>query len=390
MLHDLVIVGAGPVGATLALALADSDLDVVALDARPAGSIARSDRSLALSHGARLIFERLDVWSEVAATPGAVTPITAIDISQRGGFGRARLYARDHGVDALGYVVSYRALQQALDAALARVGISIEHGISVKRVSASAAFAEVVGEREGAAVEWSARLAAVADGGGDVVDYIARRKHDYRQVALVAKIWSSEPHGGLAFERFTDQGPMALLPEGDHYGLVWTTTAENASALVELSEQSFLEALARRFGPCAGPWIRVADRRTFPLTLEFATRVAAERTVLLGNAAQALHPVAGQGFNLGVRDAYELAQELLAISVITDRDHFGAPRFLARYSRRRAADRWTGIAFTHGLLGVFGTDLSLLRWPRGLALTLLDALPPIKRVFTRAMLYGLH
>ncbi|MDQ6924095.1 MAG: FAD-dependent monooxygenase [Pseudomonadota bacterium] len=390
MLHDLVIVGAGPVGATLALALVDSDLDVVTLDARAAGSIARSDRSLALSHGARLIFERLDVWSEVAATPGAVTPITAIDISQRGGFGRARLHARDHGVDALGYVVSYRALQHALDAALARAGMSIEHGVGVTRVRATAASAQIVGERNGAAVEWSARLAAVADGGGDVVDYIARRRHDYRQVALVAKIWPSEPHGGLAFERFTDQGPMALLPEGDHYGLVWTTTRENARALVELSEQSFLEALAQRFGPCAGPWTSVADRRTFPLTLEFATRVAAERTVLLGNAAQALHPVAGQGFNLGVRDAYELAQELLAISVVKDRDHFGAPRFLAEYSRRRAADRWTGIAFTHGLLGIFGTDVSLLRWPRGLALTLLDALPPVKRMFTRAMLYGLH
>ena len=390
MLRDLVIVGAGPVGATLALALRDSDLDVVALDARPAGSIARSERSLALSHGARLIFERLDVWSALAATPGAVTPITAIDISQRGGFGRARLHARDQGVDALGYVVSYRALQHALDAALARAGMSVEHGVGVTRVSATAASAHVVGERNGAALEWSARLAAVADGGGDVVDYIARRRHDYRQVALVAKIWSSEPHGGLAFERFTDEGPMALLPEEDHYGLVWTTTPENASALVALSEQSFLAALTHRFGPCAGPWTRVADRRTFPLTLEFASRVVGERTVLLGNAAQALHPVAGQGFNLGVRDAYELAQEVLAISVVTDRDHFGAPRFLAGYSRRRAADRWTGIAFTHGLLGLFGTDVSLLRWPRGLALTLLDALPGVKRMFTRAMLYGLH
>jgi 2-octaprenyl-6-methoxyphenol hydroxylase len=390
MLRDLVIVGAGPVGATLALALRDSDLDVVALDARPAGSIARSERSLALSHGARLIFERLDVWSALAATPGAVTPITAIDISQRGGFGRARLHARDQGVDALGYVVSYRALQHALDAALARAGMSVEHGVGVTRVSATAASAHVVGERNGAALEWSARLAAVADGGGDVVDYIARRRHDYRQVALVAKIWSSEPHGGLAFERFTDEGPMALLPEEDHYGLVWTTTPENASALVAFSEQSFLAALTHRFGPCAGPWTRVADRRTFPLTLEFASRVVGERTVLLGNAAQALHPVAGQGFNLGVRDAYELAQELLAISIVTDRDHFGAPAFLASYSRRRATDRWSGIAFTHGLLGLFGTDVSLLRWPRGLALTLLDALPPVKRMFTRAMLFGVH
>jgi 2-octaprenyl-6-methoxyphenol hydroxylase len=392
MLHDLVIVGAGPVGATLALALSESDLDVVALDARAAGSIARSDRSLALSHGARLIFERLDVWKAVAATPGAVTPITAIDISQRAGFGRARLHARDQGVDALGYVVSYHALQHALDAALVRAGMSVEHDVAVKSVSAmpGAGCAQVAGERNGAAVEWSARLAAVADGGSGVVDYIARRRHDYGQVALVAKVWSTEPHGGLAFERFTDEGPMALLPEDDHYGLVWTTTPENASELVSLPERSFLDALTQRFGPGPGPWTRVADRRTFPLTLEFATRVVGERTVLLGNAAQALHPVAGQGFNLGVRDAYELAQELLSVAVVTDRAHFGAPAFLGAYSRRRSADRWSGIAFTHGLLGLFGADVSLLRWPRGLALTLLDALPPVKRMFTRAMLYGLH
>jgi 2-octaprenyl-6-methoxyphenol hydroxylase len=392
MLHDLVIVGAGPVGAILALALAESDLDVVAVDARPAGTIARSDRSLALSHGARLIFERVGVWSAVAATPRAVTPITAIDISQRSGFGRARLHARDQGVEALGYVVSYRALQQALDAALARAGMAVEHGVGVTRVGAAAGAGgiQVAGERNGAAVEWSARLAAVADGGGDVVDYIARRRHDYEQVALVAKVWSREPHGGLAFERFTDEGPMALLPEEDHYGLVWTTSPEKASALVALPEPSFLTALAQRFGPCAGPWTRVADRRTFPLTLEFATRVVGERTVLLGNAAQALHPVAGQGFNLGVRDAYELAQELLGVSVERERDHFGAPAFLAAYSRRRRADRWSGIAFTHGVLGLFGADVSMLRWPRGLALTFLDALPPVKRMFTRAMLYGLH
>jgi 2-octaprenyl-6-methoxyphenol hydroxylase len=326
----------------------------------------------------------------VAASPGAITPITAIDISQRGGFGRARLHAHDQGVDALGYVVSYRALQHALDTKLTAAGITVEHGVAVTRVSATAAFAQIAGERGGAPVEWNARLAAVADGGGNIVEHIARHRHDYRQVALVAKVWMSKPHGGLAFERFTDQGPMALLPEEDHYGLVWTTTPDNAAALVSLTEQSFLAALSERFGPGAGPWLRVADRRTFPLTLEFSTRVFGQRTVLLGNAAQALHPVAGQGFNLGVRDAYELAQELLADTRATDRDRFGAPGFLAAYSRRRAADRWSGIAFTHGVLGLFGADVTLLRWPRGLALTLLDALPPVKRMFTRAMLYGLH
>lgn len=392
MVHDLVIVGAGPVGATLALALRESELDVVTLDARPVGTIARSDRSLALSHGARLIFERLGVWSAVGATAGAVTPITDIDISQRGGFGRARLRAVDEGVDALGYVVGYRALQHALDDALAAAGLAVEHGVEVKRVSAAEGrdCADIAGERDGTAVTWSARLAAVADGGGNTVDYIARRKHDYRQVALVAKVWPVAPHGGLAFERFTDEGPMALLPEGDHYSLVWTTTVESASRLVSLADDAFLSELGQCFGRCAGPWLRVTDRRTFPLTLEFATRVVGERTVLLGNAAQALHPVAGQGFNLGVRDAYELAQELLSMSAIVDPGQFGAPAFLAAYARRRGADRWSGIAFTHGLLGLFGTDSSMLRWPRGFALTLLDALPPAKRMFTRAMLYGLH
>ncbi len=391
-MHDLVIVGAGPVGATLALALRDSDLDIVALDARPTGSIARSDRSLALSHGARLIFERLGVWGEVAAATGAVTPITSIDISQRAGFGRARLHARDQGVDALGYVVSYRALQHALDAALTRAGVSVEHDVKVTRVDTTTggAHAQILGQRDGATVEWSARLAAIADGGGDVVGYIARRKHDYEQVALVAKVWSREPHGGLAFERFTDEGPMALLPEQDHYGLVWTTTAEKAAELVALPESSFLIALAQRFGPYAGPWTRVADRRTFPLALEFAKRVLGERTVLLGNAAQALHPVAGQGFNLGVRDAFELAQELLAVADAPSPADPGATSFLAGYARRRSVDRWSGIAFTHGLLTIFSADVSLLRWPRGLALTFLDAVPPLKRMFTRAMLYGLR
>jgi 2-octaprenyl-6-methoxyphenol hydroxylase len=392
LVHDLVIVGMGPVGATLALALRESGLDIVALDARPVGGIARSDRSLALSHGARLIFERLGVWTEVETAAGAVTPITSIDISQRAGFGRARLDAREQGVEALGYVVSYRALQHALDAALKRGGVPVEHAVEVAQVSATpgAASARIVGERDGSAVEWSARLAAVADGGGDVVGYIARHKHDYRQVALVAKVWSREPHGGLAFERFTEAGPMALLPEQDHYGLVWTTTAEKAAELVALPESSFLIALAQRFGPCAGPWMRVADRRTFPLALEFAPRVLGERTVLLGNAAQALHPVAGQGFNLGVRDAFELAQELLATADEKSRVRLGDHASLAAYARRRSVDRWSGIAFTHGLLSIFGADVSLLRWPRGLALTFLDAVPPLKRMFTRAMLYGLR
>ena len=386
MLHDVVIVGAGPVGATLALALAGNDLDVVALDARAPGTAVRGDRSLALSHGARLIFERLGVWSDVAAAPGAVTAITAVDVSQRDGFGAARLEAREQGVPALGYVLSYRALQAALDAALSRAGASVEHGVAATRVEPTPAYVRVGGEREGSRHEWTARVAAIADGGGDLVAGSSRHRHDYGQVAVVAKLWVAEPHGGVAFERFTPEGPMALLPEDDHYGLVWTTTPTHGEQLLSMPDGEFLAALPARFGTRVGGFLRCSDRRMFPLTLEFARHVAAPRTVLLGNAAQALHPVAGQGFNLGVRDAYELAQALLS----SDREAIGSAASLASYARRRLADRWTGIAFTHGLLGVFGNDNALLRWPRGLALTLVDAVPPLKRIFTRAMLYGLH
>src|SRR5437762_2425675 len=396
MLRDLVIVGAGPVGATLALALADDGLDAVALDARPAGAPGRGDRSLALSHGARLIFERLGIWGAIAARRDAVTPITAIDISQRGGFGRMRLDALEHGLPALGYVVSYRALQAALDAALGRVGNKVIFGAKVTAIRTTPSYAAVETIQVGTGLEISARLVAVADGGGELIGGLKRHHHDYGQVAVVGKLAPREPHGGVAFERFTPEGPVALLPEGEHYGFVWTTTPAQGESLLALPDAKFLEALEQRFGLSRSRNARtrtqpagfecVTDRRAFPLRLEYADRVVGQRVVLLGDAAQALHPVAGQGFNLGMRDAYELAQELLA----TPRDAIGARDRLVTYARRRRADRAAGIAFTHGLLGIFGSDAPLLRWPRGLALTMLDALPAVKRAFAHAMTFGLH
>jgi 2-octaprenyl-6-methoxyphenol hydroxylase len=393
MLHDLIIVGAGPVGATLALALVDGDLDVIALDARAEGTIGRGDRSLALSHGARLILERVGVWGAVAAGHDAVTPISAIDISQRGGFGRTRLDAAEQELPALGYVVSYRALQAALDAAQTRAGSNVLYGAKVDEIRATPSYAVVAARRGGIPTEVTARLVALADGSGDIAGGIRRRRHDYGQVALIGKVWPRVPHQGVAFERFTPEGPLALLPEGDHYGLVWTTTPEQSQSLLALPDAEFLAALERRFGRRRGsggalpaPLYRVADRRAFRLQLDYAESVIGQRIALLGNAAQALHPVAGQGFNLGMRDAYELAQELLA----TPRDAIGSRDCLAAYARRRRSDRIAGIAFTHGLLGVFGSDAPLLRWPRGLALTMLDALPEVKRAFARAMSFGMR
>jgi 2-octaprenyl-6-methoxyphenol hydroxylase len=382
---DICIVGAGPVGATLALALRDADLDVVVLDARPPGGTLRGDRSLALSHGARLILERLSAWTALAAVPGAVTAIREIDVSQARGFGVARLTAEESGVPALGYVVSYVALQGALDAALASAGIGVRFGVQVRDVSGGPDRATVQ-TGDGPAESIHAKLAAVADGSGNVVAGVERERHDYGQVALVAKVWLDGAESGVAYERFTSKGPVALLPEQDHHGLVWTMTPDEAARALGLDDGAFLAALAAHVGGRVRGFARVAERRTFPLALEVSRPVVTARAVVLGNAAQTLHPVAGQGFNVGLRDAYELAQAIVA----SPRDAIGSPAMLAAYAARRRNDRAAGIAFTHGLVHLFGTDLPFVRWPRGMALALLDALPPAKRAFTRAMMFGLR
>lgn len=380
-MHDVVIVGAGPVGAALALAIADADLDVTALDARPAGDTLRGDRSLAISHGGRLIFERLGIWPRLAAMRGAVTAIEAIDISQARGFGVTTLRADEQGVPALGYVVSYRALTEALDAALARTRTVVRYACPVAQVRTGPEAAEAVTEQDCV----RARLAVLADGTGTAVGGIERVRRDYGQVAVVAKIGTRAPHAHVAYERFTDRGPVALLPEGDRYGLVWTMAPEAARRALEWPDATFLAELAHHFGARRNDFVSVAERRSFPLALEFARPTAVNRCVLIGNAAQALHPIAGQGFNLGLRDAFELAQ---AINT-TPSHELGTRAFTARYAARRARDRGAGIAFTHGLANLFAQDLAIVRWPRGAGLALLDALPPVKRAFTRAMLYGL-
>lgn len=383
-MHDVAIVGAGPVGATLALALAGQGLDVLALDARPPHETLRGDRSIALAHGSRLILERAGVWPRLAAVDGAVTAIAEIDVSQAGGFGVTRLRAGEHGVEALGHVVSYVALQRALDDALVAAGVPVRFGASVASVDGGAAQARIVVAGDAEPVE--ARVVAVADGAGAAVAGIARERHDYRQNALVAPVWRDTPHRGVAYERFTPAGPIALLPERDHYGLVWTLPPERTAPLLALDEAAFLAQLAHAFGSRVTGFVRAGARRAFPLALERARPLTAPRVAVVGNAAQQLHPVAGQGFNLGLRDAWELAQAILDAGPAS----LGEPAMLARYAARRRADRLSGIAFTHGLVGVFGADLPLLRLSRGVGLALLDVFPPAKRAFAQAMMFGLR
>jgi 2-octaprenyl-6-methoxyphenol hydroxylase len=387
---DLIIVGGGPAGGTLALALRDSGLDVRILDARPSGGLGIGDRTLALSHNARLLFERIGVWEKLAS----VTPIETIDISQRGAFGITQLTAADVGLPALGYVIRYGELQAALDAALADADIAIEFGSRVETIKTTAGGVEVsvraassnAADLSPATTMHSARLAVVADGNGELLPDIHRRKIDYRQHAVVGVVESDAMKPGVAYERFTADGPTALLPYQSRYALIWTATTERSRELLALGDDDFLAALHEHFGDRAGRFTSVAGRTSFPLSLQFAQKVTGVRSVVLGNAAQALHPIAGQGFNLGLRDVWSLALSLLD----SPRGEIGTPAQLAAYEKSRRVDRWAGVVMTHSLVQAFASEHPLAALPRGLGLTLLDCVPPLKRAFARAMLNGLR
>jgi 2-octaprenyl-6-methoxyphenol hydroxylase len=377
-MHDLIIVGGGPVGAAAAAALGRG-LSTLVLDARPAAAPSDDRRSLALSHGSRLILARAGVWD----APLPTTSIRIIHVSQRGGFGRVTMSAEDVGLPALGYVVSYAALQAALAHRLEVSGVPTLWGARVTQVDGGAEAARVRYERAGVAGEVAGRLVVIADG-GEVSQSAAKHKvYDYRQSALVANVVTDRPHNNRAFERFTRDGPIALLPFESGYGLVWTATPAHAQQLHATTEPAFLEVLQREFGSRAGRFTQVRERAVYPLALRVARCTQEQRVLLLGNAAQALHPVAGQGLNLGLRDAFELARALDA-----EPDALRSRAFAEGFRNRRRVDRGSSILLTDGLVRVFSNAFPGLSWLRGCGLTALDCLPPAKRVFMGRMLFG--
>lgn len=381
--RDVLIVGGGPVGASLALALAGSGLDVEVLEARGAVGDSTDDRTLAVSYGTRLILERLGVWREI----GNPTPIETIHVSQRGGFGRSLIDAKTFDLPALGYVLRYAGLQRALgDAVAARAGIRITTGVQVESVDTTPDAARVRLRQADAGRASSARLLVIADGGVRLAEQVGAtiRSRDYAQQAVVGAVETSRPHGARAFERFTPQGPVALLPFETRYALIWTATPEATADLVALSDARFLAMLQAHFGDRAGRFVAVGARARFPLSLRYAVDPVLPRTVLLGNAAQALHPIAGQGLNLGLRDAWDLAE---ALRTRTASDP-GATSVLSGYRDARRLDRLGGIAVTDSLVRIFSNDAAPLRMLRGGALAMLDVLPAAKRAFARRMIFG--
>ena len=373
--RDVLVVGAGPAGAVCALSLAQQGISARVLEAQPFE--ARGDtRTLALAYGARLILERVGVWDAL----GAVTPITRIHVSQRGALGVAHLDAAELGVPALGYVLPYAELTRALKLALADTGVVVDYAVAVERIDPGA-DAAVLHTSRGAL---STPLAVVADGGRSADAPEPRVRRTYDQVAVVCDVRTELPHANLAYERFTPDGPAALLPNGDRYALVWTAPTTEAGRIAALDDRAFLAALYQHFGGRCGRFLEAGPRKTFPLTLAYTGSEAGLRVVRIGNAAQTLHPVAGQGFNIGLRDAFELALACADAPA----GEIGNAAMLAAYARGRRVDVAGGLGFTDFLVRTFSNDFAPLRHARGLGLLALEMLPPLKTFVARRMMFG--
>ena len=388
--YDVAIIGGGMVGASLALALGATPLRILVVEAFAPDSAAQpsfDERTSALGNGSRRVFEALGLWDRLA--PDA-SQIRRIHVSDAGRFGFARLDAADFDQQALGYVVPNRVIGRELWAALreaARVEVQMPARVARVALTSQAAridIASATGERS-----VSARLVVAADGAQSLVREaagIGARRDDYAQTAVITSLRSDLPDDGTAYERFTAAGPMALLPlklplAGHWRALVWAAAPAQADALLALEDAAFMTQWQAAFGWRAGRALQIGRRAAYPLSLVRAEAATASRAVLLGNASQSLHPVAGQGFNLGLRDAAELA-ELLADAATRGAD-VGAPELLALFASRRQADRDGVVRFTDGLVRSFSDRRAGVGLLRNAGLLLFDMLPPAKRALSR-------
>ena len=378
---DVLIVGGGLVGATLACALSTDSLRVGVVGSTSAvgpGHFDDDDRPIALSQGSRRILEGLDLWSNISHY---ATPIKMVHVSDRGHFGFVRLRAVDFRLDALGYVVSAGLLGRILSAAcssrdsMMRIGSSDCAGVDCEGGSTLVRLRTPDGTRT-----LRTKLLVGADGGGSSVRNvvgIGARRHDYEQIAVTASVTASQNHHNTAFERFTASGPLALLPlSGNRCGLVWTVEREEAEGILSLDDSSFLEALRERFGSRLGRFIEVGRRDCYPLALISSRAQIRERLVIAGNAAHTLHPVAGQGFNLCLRDIAVLAQ-IIVDAARVGKD-LGAKDVLNTYASMRRVDQLTTAVSTHALVKLFSNRLMPLVCARNLGLLALDLLPGAK------------
>lgn len=371
---DIAICGAGPVGLALALLLVRQGADasrIALIDAKTPEQAAEDPRSIALSWGSTQILQELGAW------PIAADPIHQIHVSRRGHFGRTLIDRDEYGLPALGYVTRYGTLLGALATAATKPCLLM---LRPTRLTSSTEHADRVELRFADGKMITTDIMVQAEGGQFSEQAAKPKRRDYGQTAIVAQITASAPIAHRAFERFTDEGPLALLPQDGGYAMVWCVRPESASHLRTLPDDEFLGELQHAFGSRLGRFVGITPRATFPLGLN-AHAAASARTVAIGNAAQTLHPVAGQGLNLGLRDAAVLAR-LMAREA--------TPDMLLRFVQARHADRSMTITLTDTMARVFAStsEGALSQTLLGFSLAAVDTLLPAKRLLAEHMMFG--
>jgi 2-octaprenyl-6-methoxyphenol hydroxylase len=384
--YDLLIAGGGLAGSCLALALKDCGMQIAVIEAQSRAQrrdSAIGDRALALAKGTVRLLEALNVWQGIAHS---ATPIEQIHVSDCGHFGKTRLSARQEGVDALGYVIVARYLEEHVADLIDRSGIEQFCPERITGLMPSTQQISVnIEDHHNTTRHATARLIVGADGGQSSVRrllHIGQKVTEYSQSALVTIVKSELPNRSIAFERFTSSGPLALLPLGGcRSAVIWSHRHEDSEELLALSDTEFISRLHQCFGYKLGELQLIAPRHAFPLTLVQAERMVANRAVLIGNAAHQLHPVAGQGFNLGLRDVGQLA-EILQYRYAQSQD-IGAADFLAKYAADRQRDQERVIGFTNSLVRLFSNNHWSIAAARNTGLTFLDQTPLAKRLLAQ-------
>ncbi len=386
MHYDILIVGGGMVGGSLASALAEQPFKIGVIEAVPPAAPDQpsyDDRAVALSLGSSRILDGIGVWRHIR---DRAVPIRQIHVSDRGHFGFTRMSAADEGVPALGYVVEARILGPVLAERIDRAE-RIEL-ISPAQLEDIGLAVDAVSARIRTGTECrtlTAGLLVAADGGRSLTRQavgIDAREWAYGQTAIIANLTPGRPHAHVAYERFTDTGPLALLPmAGDRCAVVWTVADDQVEEILALDDAGFINRLQERFGDRLGRFERAGKRAAYPLSLVRAREQARERVVVIGNAAHSLHPIAGQGFNLGLRDVAVLAQ-VLVDARRADRD-IGRLAVLDEYARWRLGDQRRITTLTDGLVRLFSNRFKPLVVGRNLGLVAMDLLPPAKHGLAR-------
>jgi len=381
---DVVVIGGGLVGASLALALEPLELSIDVLESIPFNHDAQpsfDERTIALTFGSRRIFEAIGIWSDIA--PDAC-PIHSIHVSDQGHFGSTRLDRSLINTDALGYVVPSRTLGHALLNRLqASATIHYHAPVVVTSLQTTGDYVNV--RVDNASGDRKARLAVLADGGRSPLGQqigIRRLEKAYPEVVLVAMVATDQDHQHQAYERFTQHGPLALLPAGpQRFALAWTLPETTAKAYIELSNDDFLSRLQMSFGERVGVFCNVGKRNTYAVGLTELYQPVSGRVVAIGNAAHIVHPVAGQGFNLGLRDVAELAENLFTAA--ESYQDLGSMAVLSHYADHRRAQTRRVQHFTDGLLRIFSNNYPGLNLLRSAGLQTLDMMPGVKRHLLR-------